>query len=102
MPPRQAFRTRSTLAPSAWQKELQQTIAVSCLDKITQEPLLELEILKKKMAKFYHGERNIAGSLGYTHHLLAGRHQFEFLWEKDILLAMAQTAAPVIKIPPTT
>ncbi|KAI2504184.1 hypothetical protein MHU86_10298 [Fragilaria crotonensis] len=83
MPPRQVFRARCALAPSAWQKELQRTIAVSCLDEISQGPLLKVDILKKKMAKLYHGDRNVVDSLGYADHLLAGRHQFEYLWEKE-------------------
>ena len=81
MPPMQDFRGKGTLAPSEWQKELQQTIAVSCLDEISQGPLLKADnILKKKMAKLYHSNRNIASSLGYANHILKGRHQFEYLY----------------------
>ena len=83
MPPRQVVRARCTLAPSAWQKKLQRTIAVSCLDEISQGPLLKVDVLKKKMTKLYHGNRNVVDSLGYADHLLAGRHQFEYLWEKE-------------------
>jgi hypothetical protein len=35
------------------------------------------------MTKLYHGNRNVVDSLGYADHLLAGRHQFEYLWEKE-------------------
>jgi hypothetical protein len=77
----QDFRGRSTLAPSEWQEELQQTIAVSCLDEISQGPLLKVDnILKKKMAKLYHSYSNIAGSLRNANHILEGRHQFEYLY----------------------
>jgi hypothetical protein len=61
---------------------------------------VKVDILEKKIAKIYHGDRNIACSLGYADHLLAGRHQFEYLWEKKKLRAMVRTAAPVINRPP--
>ena len=100
MPPRQVFRARSTLAPSAWQKELQRTIAVSCLHAISQGLLLNVDLLKKKV-------ENSIMSIGILWVVLVMR--ISYCWQegtsfsicgtKKKLLLMVQTA-PAVNLPP--
>jgi hypothetical protein len=74
-------RAKRLLAPSAWQKELQRTIAISALDKVNQEGMMSVKGLRDRLYILYHGDSRVADSLGFVDHLLTGRCQFKELWD---------------------
>ena len=82
-------RARSVLAASKWQKEMLRTIAVSCLNKISQGPTLTVNDLKKRIGILFHVDSHVDGSLGYANHFSKGRSQFEDLWTKEDLVVNA-------------
>ena len=76
---------KSSLSPSAWQKELQRTVAVAVLDKVSGGPTMTIKNLQNKINLLYHGDPSVKGSIGYLESLLRGRGQFEDLWSREEL-----------------
>ena len=76
---------KRALSPSAWQKELQQTVAVSVLDKVSGGPTITIKNLQNKIYLVEHGDPSVKGFIGYLESLLRGRGQFEDLWSREEL-----------------
>ena len=77
-------RIKSVLAPVTLQRELQRTIAVSCMDAISaKHPDMSVKALEKLLFNLYHGNPQVNDSVGYINHLLAGRFQLETMWNKE-------------------
>ena len=75
---------KSSLSPSAWQKELQRTVAVAVLDKVSGGPTMMIKNLQNKIyLVLYHGDPSVKGRIGYLESLLRGRGQFEDLWSRE-------------------
>ena len=75
---------KKVLSPSAWQKELQRTVAVAVavavLDKVSGAKTMTIKNLQNKIYLFYHGDPSVKGSIGYLENLLRrGMGQFEDL-----------------------
>ncbi len=89
MPPRRSPTPAIGFSPTAMQKELQCTIAIAALDTINKGPTTTLKKIMEKMEILVHCNPNIADSIHYTDHLLAGRGAYEHLWNKEGLVVNA-------------
>jgi hypothetical protein len=98
-----AQRAKRLLAPSAWQKELQRTVAISALDKVNQEGMMSVKGLRDRLYVLYHGDSRVVDSIGFVDHLLNGRCQFKELWDlEDIANTNLQQGTSETQVAPYT
>jgi hypothetical protein len=76
-------RSRSkTLAPAAFQKQLQAAVAVYCLTWVHTLEQMKLVMVQKKLFDWYHGNGE-SGIISAVNDCIMGENAFASLWDKN-------------------